>query len=95
VNNNYYEQEGCHSCRSVFELDEYDDGRSYFCTNNAPKRPPSGGIDREEQFCEPKSGFKEWDKGIQAWKKWAEGRQVDGWGLCDDYGQKLEPEGEV
>jgi len=81
----YREQHGCHDCKHVFKMYDWDECTTYYCTYGAPPRPPCGSVAMDETWdCE---GFEE---GLENWLKWAEPRQVKAWGICDKY----EPEAE-
>ena len=84
----YFEQTGCKNCKHHFTYIEADDEDRYFCTLNAPPAPRCGSVMMDESFfvdaegCSTKEDPK---KAMRAWGKWANGREVQGFGTCDNW----------
>lgn len=75
---NYRKQNGCHNCKAVFVLKEYDGYDEYFCTLNAPKRPPCLSVLMDE--C---SVLDLHEKLQGKWGTWAKDIKVAAYGICD------------
>ncbi len=78
---------GCHNCRFICCLEDYDDGRSYFCTHLAPPRPTSG--DMHEPFL-TRDHYDEalTEAMIMAWDEWSKGRDVHPYAICSAWRAK-------
>lgn len=77
----YREIRGCHNCSQCFQRTEYDEGRAYFCTLNAPPRPPCMSV----SMGETPDNFGDYDAEYRAWDAWSEPREVAAWGYCDNW----------
>ena len=75
----YRVQDGCESCIHAFGKGEHDEPTQFYCTLNAPKRPPCGSVAMNES-CFDNVGYDS-----DAWMKWAEGRAVWERGICDSH----------
>lgn len=98
----YKEQDGCHNCELCFVLCSSLCGESYFCTKDAPKRPPCGSVAMGEGFYtgpDGKFSSKIGKERMREWERWEKGREVVPWGKCDNYHgpddplDKVEPRG--
>lgn len=76
----YKVQNGCHNCVHRFCYEEYDEGRAYYCTFNAPARPLCGSVLLEEHG---RLGTRKVD--YEAWWSWEEGRKTQEAGICDNH----------
>lgn len=85
---NYCLQNGCHNCKNVFELHEYEQPVTMYCTLNQPTRPLSGSLYLDE--CG--STYNEHCIIQDEFDKWAEGRLVEAYGICDAHIKKSENE---
>lgn len=90
---NYDRRNGCHNCRYVFEVTDYDtttaDGDLY-CTLDAPPRPLCGSIAMEEGPRSPAAREHGYDE--LAWLEWARARYVHPAGICDGWAAPQPPE---
>lgn len=68
----------CRNCANVFVYSEYDEGARYYCTLNAPKRPPCGSVGMGENTAD-------WDDNYDAWDAWSAGREVAPNGTCNEH----------
>ena len=85
----YHDQDGCHSCAHVFILYDYEEGREYYCTFNAPIRPRCGsGLMEDERWSYDTRGF---TKGMDSWGRWSKNREVQAYGICSTWFEKPEP----
>jgi len=75
---NYINQTGCHDCAHVFVRSEHDDLDRFYCTRNAPPRPPCMSVGMGEAGNITTENFK-------AWNEWSGNRQVEPFGTCDAY----------
>ena len=87
----YQENECCHNCKHVFQLQDYDSGSEYFCTFKSPTRPKCGSVFMQEIFGGMPSFYKTigahnkaWITDDKAWDKWSKKRQVQAWGTCKE-----------
>ena len=82
---NLRDQNGCHDCRFVFAMHEYDDPDTYFC-NIDGDRPvcPSVLMDECPSITQCRE---EWRRVNQQWNEWvgfgSRGRKREGWKRCD------------
>lgn len=74
----YRDQDGCHNCVNVFRRTDFDEGYTYYCTSDAPPRPPCMSVSMKESLHDTDSDYDLWD----AWKA---GREVNPWGTCEDW----------
>ena len=82
---NYRKSGGCHNCTHCFQHSTYSDGFvACYCTLDAPARPPCGSLLMHEQFARAR-----WEKQSAAWEEWINGREVELWGICDEYAECL------
>ena len=84
-NQGYREQNGCHNCKKCFVKFEYAAGPEYFCTKDAPQRPPCA---CNETFGDVTANEYErlWDAAYEAWENWSKDRERKAWGICEDWG---------
>lgn len=78
---NYRVRDGCHNCKHVFVRGDYDEGVQYFCTLDAPARPPCMSVGMGEVPVDFMSNHEHYDN----WDAWSEGRQVRESGICDSW----------
>ena len=102
IRSNYRVQPGCHSCRKAFVMDDWDSPAEWFCTLGAPRRPPCGSVGMKESFRDARPygsilNVPEADRrtdrdpffiAIAAWEEWSKGRQIEAYGICDDFEPK-------
>jgi hypothetical protein len=79
---NYHIQHGCHDCRHVFEMMEHDSDSCYYCKLKAGRRPKCGSVAMEEYFLLPDKNYL---SAYRKWERWAKGREVVAWGICNDW----------
>lgn len=79
MSNHYRLQNGCWNCRHRFLYYEYDEHDRYYCTKDAPARPPC----MSAQMSDYSIG--DYMDGLIAWDAWADGRLVHIQGICDNY----------
>lgn len=88
---NYRKQNVCANCKHVFVRydDEYAPNDEYYCTLNAPPRPPCMSTENKEWATDidPVTKFPTSIRTWQVWRAWAEGREVDMLGICDAWEQ--------
>ena len=78
----YIQQDGCHNCDYVFEKYDYENSSEYYCTFNAPERPPCMSVAMGEyEHGWGSSYFNDWDN-------WREKRRVHAWGICGRFKMK-------
>ena len=81
---NYRVQNGCHNCRHVLEVTDFDDNSPYgiyHCTLNALPRPLSGSLAMGEG---PRSRLaKVYGYDAKAWWEWHSKHGVHPAGICD------------
>lgn len=93
----YRVQNGCHNCKYVFVMYEYDDNDRFFCTKNSRNRPVCGSVFMGESFGDvvKSRGIRmsvngkysvEYRKLSDRWWKWKERREVSHSGICKEYG---------
>lgn len=81
--NNYNDQDGCHNCKHIFVLVEYDDHPEFFCTLGAKERPMSGSIFMDEGF--DASTEEEFAEKYDKWDEWSKTQSVKCYGICDNF----------
>lgn len=84
----YQEQRGCHNCRSVFFRHEYDEWPQYYCSFGAPKRPLCLSCSMSEMGDDHGDDWRDdaaKDRRRKAWRQWSEGREVQTWGICENW----------
>jgi len=81
------EIKSCSNCCHAYEYSDYSDPARYYCTYNAPPRPPSG--DADERFDDVEG--KDRGEAAEEWWEWEYGRFASRRGVCDHY----EPEEEA
>ena len=86
----YEERDGCHNCLKAFVVKEYDEPNYYYCTEDAPERPPCGSVRMKE--CPQFFDISEEEERIliNAWDEWSESREVMAWGFCRRWEKKHE-----
>jgi len=81
---NYRVQNGCHNCRHVLEVTDFDDNSPYgiyHCTLNALPRPLSGSLAMGEG---PRSRLaKVYGYDALTWWEWRSKHEVHPAGICD------------
>jgi hypothetical protein len=83
----YRRQDGCYNCGKCFIKSEYDDENLYYCTMNAPKRPPCLSVAMSESSFDYGSDFHNM---YEAWEAWAKDRDVSAWGICNSWEKRKE-----
>ena len=84
----YFEQDGCHSCKSVFKREDFGESETYYCTCGVDKRPLCMS-DLMNECPELKNMYdKEFDLAEEQWQKWAKKYIVKAYGKCDMYENK-------
>jgi hypothetical protein len=80
-------RESCRKCKHVFVLEEHDSGGVYFCTFRALPRPPCGSCFMHEGWWNKEGRFTDhaFERGMRLWNAWAKGREVNPWGICDEF----------
>ena len=93
----YREQAGCVDCKYIFVKMEYDEQNVYYCTHNAPDRPPCLSCYMEESSVFDYIGneseedhSKKVNAAFDLWEKWSKNREVQTWGICDDHATQQE-----
>jgi len=80
IPSSYFEQHGCHDCRWCFAYYNEDSTIAYYCSFEAPDRPPCGSAALGEEWdTADEQGY---ERAWSAWVDWADGRQVKPWGIC-------------
>ena len=105
IDKSYKLRDGCHNCKYVAEIIEFDGENSYYCTYDAPPRPNSGSIamkeyydeydlpdnlTKEEEFKRYQEHCVRYDIALEVWTEWSEGREVLPWGICNFHALKTE-----
>jgi hypothetical protein len=76
----------CGGCKYVFKKVEWDEDSSFYCTKgDLEKRPCCGSVCMQE--CHP-SQFRSaeyWRESYHLWESWAENREVEEFGCCDEF----------
>lgn len=93
---NYRLQPGCYHCKHVFEMSEYSNGTTCFCTLDSSPRPLCGSVAMDEEFpwvsdLASELRYTESDHywiAYNAWEEWSKDRQVVEFGICDKYDPK-------
>lgn len=82
----YHEQNGCHNCRHCFHWYEYDEPYVYYCTfgSERPKYVFSVAMRLNGEDSGNELSGEEKSKMRELWYKWAEQREVEPWGMCDE-----------
>ena len=96
---NYRPQNGCYNCNHCFLKIEWDCDVEHYCLSKNPniKRPLSGSVNMKEEF---ESGLMlndknevvaddSFEKGYEAWNKWAKENKVDETSICDDWKERI------
>lgn len=84
----YNEIRSCGNCKFVFIKSDYDEERTYFCTKNAPTRPPCMSMAMGENPLYPTQEVvdgEELMKHYAIWEQWGDPRQVELNGKCKHY----------
>jgi hypothetical protein len=89
IPNTYRRQNGCYNCEKCFIKSEYDDENLYYCTMNAPKRPPCMSVLMDEYESSLKDEKKFHDM-YEEWEVWVKDRNVSAWGICDSWEKRKE-----
>lgn len=88
LHQSYKEIRSCGNCRFVFIKSDYDEERSYFCTKNAPPRPPCMSMAMNENPLYPTQEVVDGEVlmvHIISWEQWSKDRQVEPNGKCKHY----------
>ena len=80
---NYKNQAGCNNCKSVFIKSDYDEGYTYFCTQDGVQRPLCLSVGMNETIDTPNE--KRWQRVCANWNEWSKKREVKPFGICDDW----------
>lgn len=96
----YHVQRACCNCAHVFEMGDYDSGETYFCTLDAPPRPPCGSVAMDEMFSEgiePGSDpeLEEYGRRMDLWRDWSKPREVEAHGICEHYAAAIRSLGDA
>ena len=81
----------CANCAHAFHWQAYDHGDEFFCTLEAPARPPCGSLFMEVALSMPAESFgvdvldEGWNEASDAWEAWAEAQKVENHGACDHW----------
>ena len=91
----YVFQDGCQTCRHVFVYTDYDEGPFFYCTFDAPPRPPCMSVGMGEDIWDgtPYSDER-YEETYGVWYKWAEEREVNPGAICDSFERGM-PDGDV
>jgi len=83
---------GCRDCRHVFTYFDHDGGSLYFCSYRAPPRPRCGSSSMHEMWCNLRGRLsnRSFREGMSRWEDWAEKRQVEPHGICDEFSRPKE-----
>lgn len=97
----YVVQPACANCKQVFVESDYDSGLTHYCTFGAPPRPRCGSVALNEAFSDAAplavhideatvEDFRKHEETVSrpamdAWWRWAEHREVEPNGWCDEY----------
>lgn len=74
----------CGCCKHVFRRDEYDECPTFYCTKgDLEERPRCGSVLMKENYPFNPDGT--WMKPYELWETWAEIRQVEDYGCCDEF----------
>lgn len=77
----------CGGCKYVFERVEWDECPSFYCTKgDLEKRPCCGSVCMKERYPFLPDG--DWQKAFNLWESWAEIREVEEFGCCDEFEEK-------
>ena len=79
---NYRIQNGCYNCKRIFLKYEFDSRDYFYCTKDAPKRPLCMSVGMDEA---PDTGNSRWLKAFNKWDKWSKDREVESYGICDNW----------
>jgi len=90
---NLRDQDGCHNCRFVFAMHEYDDPDTYFCNIDGDRpvcpSPLLGEYLRETEEASYREERKLRRAAEDAWNEWvgfgSRGHQREGWKICDKW----------
>ena len=82
---NYRHQNCCDKCKHCDQIVECDDWPQYFCTLNAPPKPKPMLEQLYECMQDPDLYDKVWEKSLDEWTEWKKGREVEPFGICDDF----------
>jgi len=98
----YRAQESCSTCKMCYIWAQQDEDVDYYCAKDG-NRPLSGICCSEEGWIEDlekrglQHGSEEWynefEKLMEAWRNWSEGRQVVANGMCDEHKPRNKNEG--
>ncbi len=84
---NYKSQDGCNNCKFVFVKYDYDEGETYFCTQDGVKRPLCLSVGMHESPDTMDGMFQQrWNE----WDEWSIKREVEPFGICDVWEIKKE-----
>ena len=81
LDNSYIKRDGCHNCKKVFVLREFESSDVLYCTYNAPPRPLSGSV----ALRELSPTFHEANEAQEKFDEWSEGREVEPYGYCSHF----------
>lgn len=85
-------ERGCLNCEHVFVELEHDSGNNYYCTFRSSPRPLCGSCAMHEAWCnkEGRMTDRAFAKGMRLWEAWSGGREVEPWGICDEFKHREE-----
>lgn len=81
----------CATCAHVFKREDHDCEDEYYCTLDAPPRPPCGSVFMEESFhvLSGQKTFLEESSVYETlktdWDNWKAGREVQAFGVCGNW----------
>ena len=73
----YIEQHGCHDCKFVLIVTDFDQGLEYYCWHDKSKRPLCMSVSMNES---PNENF---EYQLMRWEEWSKKHKVEAWGLCE------------
>jgi hypothetical protein len=83
---NYRNQKSCPQCKHVFVKYDFEDGPYYYCTYNAPPRPPCDSMAMTETSLQLKCDPIELETN---WLEWSKDKTVEPFGICDLFEMKV------
>jgi len=79
---------GCHNCRHVLILSDYDDPPEYYCHIDNSPRPRSGACAMSEMFPIYSKDEDKIHSYHHRWNEWASDHRVDWAGTCGEWEDK-------
>ena len=81
IKDEYRTQDGCHNCKHVFVMREWDEGSLLYCNENKD-RPRCQSVLLNE--CDANNS-KEFPNRLKTWCDWADAHEVRPYGICNNY----------